>query len=145
MIAITDPNGNTTRATFDLARRPVETTTAATPAAPGGSVTTNSYDADGRLLQARQSSAGTVLSTTSATWTPTGKQAGATDANGNVTTWGDHLGLRHPRPPGPHHRCRGPRHHLRVRPAAPETSRARPTTATAGASAARSTAPPRFW
>ena len=87
MIAITDPNGNVTRATFDLARRPVETTTAATPAAPGGVVTTSTYDADGRLLQARQSSAGTVLRTTSATWTPTGQQASATDANGNVTTW----------------------------------------------------------
>ena len=87
MIAITDPNGNVTRATFDLARRPVETTTAATPAAPGGVVTTSTYDADGRLLQARQSSAGTVLRTTSATWTPTGQQASATDANGNVTTF----------------------------------------------------------
>lgn len=56
-----------------------------TVAAAGGLVTTNSYDADGRLLQVQQSSGDRVLRTTSATWTPTGKQASATDANGNVT------------------------------------------------------------
>ncbi len=86
-VSITDPNGNITRAIFDLARRPTETTTPATAAAPGGIVTTNSYDTEGRLLRVRQSSAGALLRTASSTWTPTGKQASATDANGNVTTW----------------------------------------------------------
>ena len=85
VVSLTDPNGNVTRSQYDAGRRLVATTSPATSAAPGGIVTTNSYDADGRLLQVQQSSGGTVLRTTSATWTPTGKLATATDANGNVT------------------------------------------------------------
>ena len=38
-------------------------------------------------MQVQQSSGGTVLRTTSTTWTPTGKPATATDANGNVTRY----------------------------------------------------------
>jgi len=51
---------------YDAARRLVRTTSPGTSAAPGGIVTTNSYDADNRLLQVQQSSAGTVLRTNSA-------------------------------------------------------------------------------
>jgi RHS repeat-associated protein len=87
VVSATDPNGNVTRSEYDAARRLVVITSPGTAAAPGGIVTTNSYDADNRLLQVQQSSAGTVLRTTSATWTPTGKLATATDAKGNVTRY----------------------------------------------------------
>jgi len=87
VVSLTDPNGNVTRSEYDAGRRLVMTTSPGTSAAPGGIVTTNSYDAEGRLLQVEQSTAGTVLRTTSATWTPTGKLATATDANGNVTRY----------------------------------------------------------
>jgi len=88
VVSRTDPNGNVTRSQHDAGRRLVTTTSPGTSAAPGGIVTTNSYDADNRLLQVQQSTAGgTVLRTTSATWTPTGKLATATDANGNVTRY----------------------------------------------------------
>ena len=87
VVSLTDPNGNVTRSEYDAARRLVATTSPVTTAAPAGVVTTNSYDAEGRLLRVEQSSAGTVLRTTSATWTPTGKPETATDANGNVTRY----------------------------------------------------------
>ena len=87
VVSVTDPNGNVTNATYDAGRRLVTTTTPAIAAAPGGMTTTNSYDADGRLLQVQQSSGDTLLRTASATWTPTGRQASATDANGNLTTY----------------------------------------------------------
>ncbi len=62
------------------------TTTVPTPAGtPNGLVTTNSYDADGRVIQVRQTADGVVLRTVSTTYTPTGKVATATDANVNVT------------------------------------------------------------
>ena len=83
--SVKDPNGNVTTSSFDLARRLAGAITPATAAAPKGLVTINAYDADGRPVQARQSNGGTLLRTTSATWTPTGKQATTTDANGNVT------------------------------------------------------------
>jgi YD repeat-containing protein len=57
------------------------------PAKPSRSVTTNTYDADGRLLQVQQSVAGTGLRTTQTSYTLTGKAATATDANGNVTRY----------------------------------------------------------
>ncbi|WP_395708201.1 RHS repeat-associated core domain-containing protein [Reyranella sp.] len=85
VISVTDPKDNVTTSAWDAARRLVTTTSPATAAAPGGVVTTNSYDAEGRLLQAEQSAGGTVLRTASSTWTPTGKLASATDANGNTT------------------------------------------------------------
>jgi len=85
--SVKDPNGSVATSIFDLARRPVATTTPTTAASPDGLVTASSYDADGRLVQVRQSNGGTLLRTTSATWTPTGKQATATDANGNVTAY----------------------------------------------------------
>ena len=87
VVALTDPNGNVTRSAYDARRRLFATTSPGTSAAPGGIVTTNSYDADGRLLRVQQSNAGTVLRTTSATWTPTGKPETTTDASGNVTRY----------------------------------------------------------
>ena len=87
VISVTDPKDNVTTSAWDAARRLVTTTSPATAAAPGGVVTTNSYDAEGRLLQAEQSAGGTVLRTASSTWTPTGKLASATDANGNTTRY----------------------------------------------------------
>ena len=77
----TDPNGDVTTSTWDAARRLATTTL---PVATGGLVTTNGYDADGRLLQVQQSANGSVLRTTQATYTPSGKPATVTDANGNV-------------------------------------------------------------
>ncbi len=84
MVSLTDPNGNVTTSTYDAARR---LTTVTAPPAPLALVTTYGYDPDGRLLQTRQSAAGAVLATTSAAYTPSGKLATATDANGNVTRY----------------------------------------------------------
>ncbi|MBI2739224.1 MAG: RHS repeat-associated core domain-containing protein [Rhodospirillales bacterium] len=86
-VSVTDPRGNKTISTYDDARRPVSTTTPGTTGNPGGVTTTNTYDPDGRIVRVEQSAAGSVLRTTSSTYTPTGKVATATDANGNVTRY----------------------------------------------------------
>jgi YD repeat-containing protein len=79
VVSITEPNGPpfTTTNSYDAARR-LTTTTAA-----NGLTTTYSYDANGQLTQVQQSANGTVLRTTGATYTLTGKPATATDANNN--------------------------------------------------------------
>jgi RHS repeat-associated protein len=82
--SVTNPNGNVTRNIYDDARRLATTTSPATTAAPNGVVTTNSYDADGRLLQVQQAATGSILRTTSSTYTPSGKVATTTDANSNI-------------------------------------------------------------
>ena len=85
IVSVTDPRGNVATRTYDAARRLL--TSAAPPAATGQAsvVSANTYDADGRLLQVQQSAAGSVLRTTSSTYTPSGKVATATDPAGNVT------------------------------------------------------------
>lgn len=50
-------------------------------------VTTTTYDPDSRPLQVQQSANGSFLRATSTTYTPSGKTATATDANGNVTRY----------------------------------------------------------
>jgi len=50
-------------------------------------VTSFGYDPDGRRVQAQQSAGGAVLRTTAANYTPTGKVATTTNANGNVTRY----------------------------------------------------------
>jgi YD repeat-containing protein len=87
IVSITNPNGNTTTSTYDPNRRLLTVTAPAAPAAAGGVVTTNTYDADGHLLQTRQSVGSTTLRTTSTLYTRTGKPARTTDANGNVTRY----------------------------------------------------------
>ena len=52
---------------------------------PRGATTTYTYDPAGKVLQTQQSANGSVLRTTSATYTASGKPATTTDANGNVT------------------------------------------------------------
>ncbi|MBN9087822.1 MAG: hypothetical protein J0J01_13005 [Reyranella sp.] len=84
-LTATDPRGNVTTNTYDIGRRPTTTTTPATAAAPTGIVTAYTYDPAGRVTQAQQSSLGTVLRATSATYTLSGKTATTTNANGNVT------------------------------------------------------------
>jgi RHS repeat-associated protein len=79
IVSAKDPNGNIAVNTYDAARRLTTST------APNGLVTTVSYDPDGHVLQTRQSANGVVLRTTSATYTPGGKPATTTDANGGVT------------------------------------------------------------
>ncbi len=85
IVSVTDPSGNVATRTYDAARRLL--TSAAPPAATGQAsvVSANTYDADGRLLQVQQSAGGSVLRTTSSTYTPSGKVATATDPAGNVT------------------------------------------------------------
>ncbi len=85
--SVTDPRGNVATSTYDADRRLATTTTPPVAAALGGVVTTNSYDPDGRVLQVQQSAGGSVLRTTSATYTLTGKPATATDPNANVTRY----------------------------------------------------------
>ena len=82
VVLLTDPNGNVTTSAYDAARR---LTTVTAPPAPLALVTAYGYDPDGRLLQTRRSAAGTVLATTNSSYTPSGRLATATDANGNVT------------------------------------------------------------
>jgi len=55
-------------------------------AAPNGLVTSLTYDPVGQLLKTQQSSNGSILRTTSATYTLTGKTATTTDAKNNTTT-----------------------------------------------------------
>src|SRR2546429_6103838 len=50
-------------------------------------MTAYSYDPDGHVLQSQQSASGTVLRSTAATYTLTGKPATATDANNNTTSF----------------------------------------------------------
>lgn len=85
VVSVTDPKGNVATRTYDAARRLLTTT--APPAAPGQAsvVSANTYDPDGRLVQVQQSAGGSVLRTTSSTYTPSGKVATATDPAGNVT------------------------------------------------------------
>ncbi|API57989.1 hypothetical protein BSL82_00620 [Tardibacter chloracetimidivorans] len=80
----TDPNGNVMLSAYDAARR---LTSRTSPAAPQTLVTAFNYDADDHLLQTTESVDGTVLRTTSSTYTWTGKVATATDANGNITRY----------------------------------------------------------
>jgi YD repeat-containing protein len=80
-ISITDPRANVTTSTYDAARRLITTT------APNGLITTYNYDPDGHVIQSQQSASGTVLRSTSATYTLTGKPATATDANNNTTSF----------------------------------------------------------
>jgi RHS repeat-associated protein len=81
-VSVTDPRGNvTTTSSYDAARRVVSTIV------PNILVTSFSYDADGRLVQTRQSTNGTVLRSTALTYTLTGKPATVTDGNGNRTSF----------------------------------------------------------
>jgi RHS repeat-associated protein len=81
VVSITDPKGNTTTNTYDAARRLITTT------APNDLITTYNYDPDGHVINVKQTSYGSVLRNTSTTYTPTGKPATVTDANGNITTF----------------------------------------------------------
>ena len=85
VVRVTDPRGAVTANSYDAARRLLATTSPAATPGGAGVVTTNTWDAQGRLLKVRQSANGNVLSTTSTAYTPTGKPATTTDANGNVT------------------------------------------------------------
>jgi len=80
-ISITDPRANTTTSTYDAARRRTATT------APNGLMTAYNYDPDGHVIQTQQSINGTVLRSTGATYSLTGKPATATDANNNTTSF----------------------------------------------------------
>lgn len=85
-VSVVDPrHGGVTTSTYDDARRPLTTTLPWPVAGATGITTANTYDADGRLVQVRQIANGSVLRTTSTTYTPTGKPATTTDANGNVS------------------------------------------------------------
>jgi RHS repeat-associated protein len=84
LAATTDPNGNVTSNSWDADRRLVEV---AAPPAPFSLVTLYSRDPNGNLVETRQSAGGQVLRTTTASYTPAGKLATATDANGNVTRY----------------------------------------------------------
>jgi RHS repeat-associated protein len=85
--SLTDPNGKVTYSIYDDGRRLIQTVSPPTASAPTGIVTTYAYDAMGMLLNTQQSSGDTILRTESSTWTPAGKPATATDANGNVTRY----------------------------------------------------------
>ena len=50
-------------------------------------MTAYSYDPDGHVIQAQQSANSTVLRSTGATYTLTGKPATATGANNNTTSF----------------------------------------------------------
>jgi len=71
--------GNVTTNSYDAARHLTTTT------APNGLTTTYSYDPNGQLIPVQQSANGTVLRTTGATYTLTGKPATATDAVGQIS------------------------------------------------------------
>ena len=84
-MSVTDPRGNVTASTCDDARRPVTVTAPASTAGQPKVSTATTYDADNRPIQIQQSANGSVLRTTSATYTPSGETATATDANVNTT------------------------------------------------------------
>ncbi len=86
--SLTDPNGNVAASSYDAGRRVTGTTAPAVAAAPGGLVTSFTYDPDGRLLATQQSAGGALLRTGSASYTPTGRLATVTDFNGNVARYG---------------------------------------------------------
>lgn len=88
VISTTDPNGNATSSAYDADRRLTSVTTPPASVTALPLQTTLSYDPDGRLLQAQQSSGGPVLRTTSSTYSLAGKVTTQTDANGNVTQYG---------------------------------------------------------
>jgi RHS repeat-associated protein len=79
VISIADPLGNLTTNTYDAARRLTATT------APNGLVTAYSYDPNGQTIRVQQSTNGTLLRSTGATYTLTGKPATVSDANNNPT------------------------------------------------------------
>jgi YD repeat-containing protein len=81
IVSITDPRGFATINTYDAARRLVTTT------APNGLISANTYNPDGQIVQVQQSANGSVLRRTGTTYTPTGKPASTTDANGNTTSF----------------------------------------------------------
>lgn len=87
MTSVTDPRGKTAISTYDNARRPITTTSPATPAAPQGVTTTTTYDPDNRPIQVQQSAGASVLRTASTTYTRSGKTATATDPNGNISRY----------------------------------------------------------
>ena len=86
-LTVTDARGNVTTGTYDLARRRLSTTTPPTADAPLGLVTRYDYDPAGKVLQSQQSANGSILRTTSATWTRAGKPETTTDASGNTTRY----------------------------------------------------------
>jgi len=86
-LTVTNALGNTTTSTYDEARRVLSVTTPSTASTPGGLLTAYTYDAAGQVTQTQQKVLGTVLRTTSATYTLSGKTATATDANGNTTVF----------------------------------------------------------
>jgi RHS repeat-associated protein len=86
VISVTDPKGNVSRTAYDLARRPASITLPGTPAAPAGIVTSFTYDPDGRVLQTVRVAAG-LATTSTATYTLTGKLASNTDTKGHVTRY----------------------------------------------------------
>ncbi len=81
-VSVTDPNGNVTISTFDVARR----LTSSQLPPPSRLLTRTSYDPDGRPTAVQQSANGVTLRSTAAAYTVTGKLASTTDANGNTTT-----------------------------------------------------------
>jgi RHS repeat-associated protein len=86
-VATTDPNGNVWTSAYDLDRRLAASVSPPSPASGSGLVTSFTYDPVGELLQTQQSALGAVLRTVGATYTPTGKTATTTDADGNVTNF----------------------------------------------------------
>jgi RHS repeat-associated protein len=82
VVSLTDPNGNATTSAYDSDRRLTNVTA---PPAPASLVSAFTYDPDGRLLQTQQLANGSVLKTVSASYSPSGKLATATDADDSVT------------------------------------------------------------
>jgi len=83
--SVTDPNDNVTTSLYDADRRVTSTTYPLVPPATDPLVTSYTYDPDSHLIQTQQSQGSTVLTTTSSTYTLTGKVLMATDARGNVS------------------------------------------------------------
>lgn len=79
LIYVADARGNTTTNAFDANRRLALTTN------PSGLTTVFSYDQNGQIIQTQKSANQVTLRTTKSTYTPTGKVAASTDANGNTT------------------------------------------------------------